>query len=297
MVASDAMSPLTMRRNLGAARHAYGLAGQSEDAARQLSQAAHSVMSSEPKGALASAGWTEGGHNEETTHLGAKLMLRGGVEGLMASLSVLALAHGAGWPPAFSVPVSLVLTGCWAVCAACREGLDSVTYSAHYARERSREAWELANFPEGEVAEMVQLYTKKGLPEPKARLVVEAMAPSTEFFVDLMMLEELQMAPPNPEVSALQAAAKVGSGVLVCGGMLPLCYALFCLGRPGPDSMAFGLALGVAMAGLAYLGSLRASITHQSSRQLMVQTVALVLPCCVLPHLAGGYIASLALAL
>ena len=141
MVASDAMSPLTMRRNLGDARRAYGLAGQSEDAARQLSQAAHSVMSSEPKGALASAGWTEGGHNEETTHLGAKLMLRGGVEGLMASLSVLALAHGAGWPPAFSVPVSLVLTGCWAVCAACREGLDSVTYSAHYARERSREAW------------------------------------------------------------------------------------------------------------------------------------------------------------
>ena len=141
MVASDAMSPLTMRRNLGAARHAYGLAGQSEDAARQLSQAAHSVMSSEPKGALASAGWTEGGHNEETTHLGAKLMLRGGVEGLMASLSMLALAHGAGWPSTFSVPVSLVLTGCWAVCAACREGLDSVTYSAHYARERSREAW------------------------------------------------------------------------------------------------------------------------------------------------------------
>lgn len=295
MADSDTM---TMRRNLGAARSAYGLAGTSEDAARKLSQAAHSVMTSEPKGALASAGWTEGGHNEETTHLGAKLMLRGGVEGLMASLSVLALAHGAGWPSAFSVPVSLVLTVCWAVCAACREGLDFVTYSAHYARERSREAWELANFPEGEVAEMVQLYTKKGLPEPKARLVVEAMAPSTEFFVDLMMLEELQMAPPNPEVSALQAATKVGSGVLVCGGMLPLCYALFGLGQrgPGPDSVAFGLALGVAMAGLAYLGSLRASITHQSSRQLMVQTGALVLPCCLLPHLAGSYIASLALA-
>ena len=76
--------------------------------------------------------------------------------------------------------------------------------------------------------------------------VVEAMAPCTEFFVDLMMLEELQMAPP-PELSALQAAGKVGSGVLVCGGMLPLCYALFCLSRPGPA--AFALALGVAMAG------------------------------------------------
>ena len=139
---TDALSPLTMRRNLGDARRAYGLAEQqNEDVARQLSQAAHSIVSSQPKGALADAGWTEGGHNEETTHLGAKLMLRGGVEGLMASLSMLALAHGAGWPSTFSVPVSLVLTGCWAVCAACREGLDSVTYSAHYARERSREAW------------------------------------------------------------------------------------------------------------------------------------------------------------
>mmetsp|Transcript_1743 Transcript_1743/g.3433 ORF Transcript_1743/g.3433 Transcript_1743/m.3433 type:complete len:284 (+) Transcript_1743:84-935(+) len=283
-----------MRRNLGDARIAYSTAAQNEAVARQLSQAAHSIMASQPKGALASAGWSEGGHYEETTHLAAKLMLRGGVEGLMASLSVLALANGAGWPSSFSVPVSLVLVGCWAVCAACREGLESVTYSAHYARERSREAWELANFPEGEVAEMVQLYTKKGLPEVKARQVIKTMASATEFFVDVMMLEELQMAPP-PELSALQAAAKVGSGVLVCGWMLPLCYALFCLSRPGPA--VFPLALGVAAAGLAYLGVLRASITHQDRRKLGLQTSALVLPCCALPHLAGAYLSSLAVSL
>ena len=43
------------------------------------------------------------------------------------------------------------------------------------------------------------------------------------FFVDLMMLEELQMPPP-PELNAWQAATKMGGGVLVCGGTLPLCY-------------------------------------------------------------------------
>lgn len=287
------MSPLTMRRNLVEARRAYGFTEtHGDEMARQLSQAAHSIMAAPPKGALASAGWSESGHNEEMTHLGAKIMLRGGVEGLMASLTVLSVAEAVGWPASFSVPLSLVLTASYAVCAACREGLDSVTYGQHYARERSREAWELSNFPEGEVAEMVQLYTKKGLPEHAARQVVEAMSTHTEFFVDIMMLEELQMPPP-PELNAWQAATKMGGGVLVCGGTLPLCYALFSLSRHGPA--AFALMLGVAMASLAYLGGLRASITHQSKRQLALQTCALVLPCTVLPHLAAVYLSSLAL--
>eukprot|EP00908_Phaeocystis_cordata_P012658 Transcript_23656.p1 GENE.Transcript_23656~~Transcript_23656.p1 ORF type:complete len:320 (-),score=96.52 Transcript_23656:327-1175(-) len=282
-----------MRRSLVEARRAYSFSQtHGEDVARQLSEAAHRIVASQPKGALASAGWSESGHNEEMTHLSARLMLRGGVEGMMVSLSLLSVANAVGWPASFSVPLALVLTVCWAACAACREGLDSATYSQHYARERSREAWELANFPEGEVAEMVQLYTKKGLSEPAARQVVETMAVHTEFFVDIMMLEELQMSPP-PDLTAVQAAAKLGGGVLVCGGMLPLCYALFSLSRPG--GAAFALVLGVAMAGLAYLGALRASITHQGKRQLALQTIALVLPCTVLPHLAGMYVTSLAL--
>ena len=62
-----------------------------------------------------------------------------------------------------------------------------------------------------------------------------------------------------------QAAAKLGGGVLVCGGMLPLCYALFSLSRPG--GAAFALVLGVAMAGLAYLGAV--SAIGPSNRRLV----------------------------
>lgn len=119
---------------------------------------------------------------------------------------------------------------------------------------------ELCNFPEGEVAEMVQLYTKKGLTETSARQVVETMATNHDFFVDVMMLEELQMPPPS-EITEFQAAWRVGGSILVCGGTLPLCHALFSLSRPG--TVAFSLTLGVAIAALAYLGALRASITHQ----------------------------------
>lgn len=84
---------------------------------------------------------------------------------------------------------------------------------------------ELDNFPEGEVEEMVQLYNRKGLPEHAARTVVSAMASMPDFFVDVMMLEELQMSPP-PSISAVSAAMRICCSMLVCGGALPLVFTL-----------------------------------------------------------------------
>ena len=117
--------------------------------------------------------------------------------------------------------------------------------------------------------------------------------------------------PPPSDITEFQAAWRVGGSILVCGGTLPLCHALFSLSRPG--TVAFSLTLGVAIAALAYLGALRASITHQvndaapnppfaapshppspaaaqDKRRLALQTVALVIPCLVLPQLFGMHL-------
>ena len=129
-------------RNIAEARRAFSFSEENhEDTARQLSRAAHSMLSAKPQGALASAGWSEGGHNEEMTHRGATLMLRGGVDGLVLSVTLLSLGNSAEWPASHTLTVSLAVVACWAVFSACREALDSITYQAHYARERSREAW------------------------------------------------------------------------------------------------------------------------------------------------------------
>jgi hypothetical protein len=93
----------------------------------------------------------------------------------------------------------------------------SATYS-YYRRERDREMWELTNFPEGEVKEMRELYMAGGLTGGDADTVLAIFAKPEyeEFFVDLMMLQELHCVPPEPGASPVHnALATLGGSVLV----------------------------------------------------------------------------------
>ena len=66
-------------------------------------------------------------------------------------------------------------------------------------RERRREEWECENYLEGEIEEMVELYTKKGVDEATARRVVEILSRNKKAFVDIMMAEELGISPDATE--------------------------------------------------------------------------------------------------
>jgi hypothetical protein len=267
---------------------------------------------------------SEAGHNEELAHRGATLVLRGAVDGLIVSVAALSLGDAGAWPAKMAVTVDVVLVVCWAAYSACREALENVTYERHYYRERRREAWgerspldialsarpafarhlpcaltllvlpcsELDNFPEGEISEMIELYTRKGLPEPAARQVVTAMATAPDFFVDVMMLEELKMAPP-PSVSALAAGARVCASTVVCGIVPPLGAMLAHRASQVADSAplepsTYALLLALTAVALGYLGVLRAAITHQAKTRLAMQYLGLALPTVVLARVAGG---------
>ena len=151
---------------------------------------------------------------------------------------------------------------------------------------------ELDNFPEGEISEMIELYTRKGLQEPASRQVVTAMATAPDFFVDVMMLEELKMAPP-PSVSALAAGARVCASTVVCGFVPPLGAMLAHRASQVADSAplapsTYALLLALAAVALGYLGVQRAAITHQGKTRLAMQYLGLALPTVVLARVAGG---------
>jgi vacuolar iron transporter family protein len=74
--------------------------------------------------------------------------------------------------------------------------------------ERRREEWELENYPQGEIKEMVEIYENKGMSHDDAVLVVETMAKYKEFFVDIMMCQELELQVPEP--NHVQASMKEG---------------------------------------------------------------------------------------
>jgi hypothetical protein len=67
-----------------------------------------------------------------------------------------------------------------------------------YDRERKREAWELENYRKGEIDEIIELFETRGVEHNDAVLVVNKMAKYDNFFVDLMMAEELQISKPLP---------------------------------------------------------------------------------------------------
>jgi hypothetical protein len=70
-------------------------------------------------------------------------------------------------------------------------------------RERDREKWELENFKEGEVREMVEIYKGKGMAEEHAELVMRVCAKYEDLFVDMMLVDELGINPPDDDDSWL----------------------------------------------------------------------------------------------
>ncbi len=87
-------------------------------------------------------------------------------------------------------------------------------------KERRREAWEFENYPEGEIAEMVELYEARGISHEDSSLIMHTLAKYPKAFVDIMMVEELQMDPDPSEDPAIGGLITFISFVLF--GCIPL---------------------------------------------------------------------------
>lgn len=61
--------------------------------------------------------------------------------------------------------------------------------------ERQREMWEFENFKAGEIEEMVEIYMGKGISREDAEIILNTMAKYPDFFVDHMLIQELDIKP------------------------------------------------------------------------------------------------------
>lgn len=139
----------------------------------------------------------EGGHQQEGALI--KSIVFGGLDGILTTFAIVSGATGGG----YSAGVILILGFSSKVADALAMGLgDALSSKAemeHIHREREREFWEFDNYPEGEVMEMIDLYEKQGMSREDAELVVRLMSEHRDFFVDIMMIEELGLLVPGED--------------------------------------------------------------------------------------------------
>jgi VIT1/CCC1 family predicted Fe2+/Mn2+ transporter len=131
----------------------------------------------------------------------------------------------------------------------------------YYEQERQREAWEVEHFPDGERAEMLELYKAKGYSPEDAQTLVEIQSKDRKLWVDEMMVKELGLLPDDrqPVYSALATF-----GAFLVAGSVPLLAYLLGLFVPINPDAAFPISVVLSGIALFALGAAKVLITERS---------------------------------
>lgn len=128
-----------------------------------------------------------------------KPVIFGGLDGILTSFAI--VAGAAGGSVSNKVVLILGFSNIFADALSMGVGefLSSKAENEWILNERRREKWEMDNYPEGEVQEMIDIYVKRGMTKTDAENVIMTMSKYTDFFVNVMMAEELELQVPDDD--------------------------------------------------------------------------------------------------
>ena len=139
----------------------------------------------------------------------------------------------------------------------------------HYASEHAREASEVVEKPEAEIAETEKVFSEYGLRPEDYAPVVRAFQSRPQAWVEFMMRHELGLDPPDPR----QAPRSAGTIALayVVGGLIPLAPYFFSATTAG----ALGTSVVVTIVALAVFGFVKGRYTNGRMLRSAWQTTAI----------------------
>lgn len=188
-------------------------------------------------------------------------MVYGGLDGIVTTFAVVAGVAGANLGA--NVVLILGLANLFADGFSMATGayLSSKSEKEYYEREKQRESWEVDNFPEGEKAELYELYVEQGYSEEDARSMVEIKSKDRQLWVNAMMLEELGMMEDtsNPIKNALATFV-----AFVIAGSLPLLVYFVGLFIAIPMDRSFPVSLALSALALFGLGAAKVLVTQNN---------------------------------
>ena len=139
----------------------------------------------------------------------------------------------------------------------------------HYASELRREEREVAELPEVEAQEVLEVFEAYGLTHAEAVPIVDSLRQRPKQWVDFMMRFELGLEEPDPK-RALRSAITI-AGAYIAGGLIPLAPYMM-MGSAYSALMASVVATLVA---LAIFGAIKGYYTGMPRLSSAVRTVVI----------------------
>jgi len=205
--------------------------------------------------------------NRETHSKGGafiKSIVYGGLDGIVTTFAVVAGAAGGGFGPNVVIVMGISSLLADAMSMGVGDALSSKAEVEVAKRERERERWELENFKEGEIREMIEIYENRGMSKEDAEVVMRICAKYEPLFVDMMLVDELGIEPPDDSGTPWKDGL-VTFGSFCFFGSFPLA-AYVVLGFSGnmdPRSL-FGISVALTLSMLFVLGAIKSLMTTRS---------------------------------
>ncbi len=190
-----------------------------------------------------------------------KSIVYGGLDGIITTFAVVAGVAGAGLQPGIVLILGFANLIADGISMAIGDYLSTKAEREYETAERRREQWEVENYPEGEMLEMVELYTAKGFAREDSEAMVAILSKNREAWVDVMMVEELGIV-SSDESPLKNAVATFFSFALF--GIVPLLT--YVLGAFIPVIQARSFVFAGILTGLTLfvLGALKTALTGRS---------------------------------
>jgi vacuolar iron transporter family protein len=199
-------------------------------------------------------------------------MVFGGLDGIMTTFAVVSGVAGANLGAHIVLIMGLANLLADGFSMGIGSFLSAKSEQEYYEKERSREAWEVEHFPEGERQELLEIYRKQGYPEEDARRMVEIKSRDPKRWVGAMMVEELGLLPTERTPSRSGLAT---FGAFVVAGAIPLLVYLLGLVTPLPAGFAFPVSLAMTAVALFGLGAAKVLVTHRNPLRDGLETLGM----------------------
>ncbi len=188
-------------------------------------------------------------------------LVYGGLDGIVTTFAVVSGVAGAQLDNRIVLILGLANLFADGFSMATGAFLSSKSEQEYYEREKEREAWEVDHFPDGERAELEEVYLARGYSAEDARGMTAILTRDRDRWVQAMMVDELGLMPDErkPLNSALATFI-----AFVVAGSLPLLIYLLGLLMPVSSQVQFPVSLVLSAAALFGLGAAKVFVTERN---------------------------------